>query len=217
MNMVANACELQQREHAILEGRRQQQLNERRARRNERKGGQSNRTLMPPTTLSDIEAITARPGFLREQLKLANLTPLRRWHLQLKLLAAEDAKTHRIVSVADGNDDAETAMQSLENVLSRGQRCYDIVYREGARVMDARERLLEDCAPINVREVLSFSTRHESFICRITCVHDGMGIKFSSTLHMENLQPELEQLLTEERSVSAAIFLIWNSLTVLAT
>ncbi|EEY53167.1 uncharacterized protein PITG_06798 [Phytophthora infestans T30-4] len=61
MNMVANACELQQREHAILEGRRQQQLNERRARRNERKGGQSNRTLMPPTTLSDIEAITARP------------------------------------------------------------------------------------------------------------------------------------------------------------
>ncbi|KAG3110111.1 hypothetical protein PI124_g10956 [Phytophthora idaei] len=205
--MVADLCE---REREILQERRRQELEGRRAHRNELEVNRpSDRALITATTLSDIEAVTSRPGFLREQLKLAGLTPLRRWHLQLKLMVAEDAKTQQVA--VDG-DDVETAMQSLEKMLSRDQRCYAVVYREGARVTDARESLLDEGASTVVRELLSFSSRHESFICRVTCVHDGKRVLFSSTVYIENLQTELERLLTEENNVHAAITFIWNTL-----
>ncbi|KAF1789759.1 hypothetical protein GQ600_2552 [Phytophthora cactorum] len=203
--MVADLCELQRREREILQERRRQELEGRRAHRNELEVNRpSDRALITATTLSDIEAVTSRPGpqqlrFLREHLKLAGLTPLRRWHLQLKLMVAEDAKTQQVA--VDG-DDVETAMQSLEKMLSRDQRCYDVVYREGARVTDARESLLDEGASTVVRELLSFSSRHESFICRVTCVHDGKRVLLSSTVYIENLQTELERLLTEENNRS---------------
>ncbi|ETM32185.1 hypothetical protein L914_20371 [Phytophthora nicotianae] len=209
--MVVNLSELLQQERAILEDRRQQHLHERRARRDKlRTSRSSGRALLTATSLSDIEGVTDRPGFLREQLKLVNLTPLQRWHLQLKLLAVEETKTQRSVSIEDRND-VESAKQSLEKVFSRDQRCYDVVYREGARVTDARDSLLDDNASINVKEVLSFSTRHENFMCRVTCVHDGKRVLFNSTLYIEGLQTELERLLIEQSSIDAVITIIRNT------
>lgn len=152
-------------------------------------------------------------GFLRQQLVMEDLTALRRWHLQLQLMVAEDSKETQGTTVADGDD----ALQSFETELLRDQRCYDVVYRAGVRVSDARESLLDESAPVDVRELLSFSTRSESFVCRVTCLHDGKRVLFSSSKFVENLQTELERLVNEANTVNAVISFIWNALKDTAT
>ncbi|KAG7379806.1 hypothetical protein PHYPSEUDO_008102 [Phytophthora pseudosyringae] len=201
----------------ILERRRELQLRERRARRcSELKLSQkATATAKAPiaaTTLSDVECVTTRPGFLRQQLEVAGLTPLRRWSLQLQLVVAEDAKTQR--AEVDDDDDVATAMQFCEATLLRDTRCYDVVYRAGVRVADAREWLLDESAPVDVREALSFSTRCESVVCRVTCVHDGTRVLFSATQHVDNLQTELGRLLNDEEtgSADAVIRFLWTAL-----
>ncbi|KAH7492599.1 uncharacterized protein KRP23_1504 [Phytophthora ramorum] len=169
-----------------LKQRHKAQLRERRAqRRNE--FNNSNESVRA-TTLEELESVTSRAGFLRQQLKVMELTPLRRWHLQLKLLVAED----------------EVANADVESVLTRHKRCFDVMYREGLRVADARDSLLEE-APTAVKQVLSFSTTVHGCICRVTCVNDGNCVTFTSSLYVENLQPTLLNLLDTNQSVISAL------------
>jgi hypothetical protein len=132
---------------------------------------------------------------------VANLTPLRRWYLQLKLMVAEDIGTQ---GGADA-DDAEAAMRAYEAALIRDRRCFDVVYRDGVRVTDARDGLLDAGAPTDAKEVLSFSTRAGAAVFRVTCVNDGERVLFSSSLFVENLQTELERLLLERNPADAAV------------
>ncbi|KAJ8508769.1 hypothetical protein ON010_g18838 [Phytophthora cinnamomi] len=146
-------------------------------------------------------------GFLREQLKLSNLTPLRRWYLQLQLLVAEDCKTPQV------GDDIDSALQACVRALGQDKSCFDVVYRQGARVADAREALLDESAPMDVRELLSFSTRSNGFICRVTYVNDGKQIAVNCSEWIDNLQTHLQLLVSQEATpVSAAISFIHNAL-----
>ena len=111
------------------------------------------------------------------------------------------------------HDDLATALQACETELLRDQRCYDVVYRAGLRVSDARESLLDEDAPMDVRELLVFSTRVDSFICRVTCLHTGQHVLFRSSAYVEHLQPELERLLNAHAPVDAVIAFIWKART----
>ncbi|CAI5723171.1 hypothetical protein KXD40_000575 [Peronospora effusa] len=201
-------------EDVMLQRRYQLQLQERRAcRRNKLKFTSQfeahDRAPIIATTLADIEAVTSRSEFIRQQLTMNGLPSLRRWHLQLKMMIAEDLKQK---GMENKDDDMETALQTCETELLRDQRCYDVVYRAGLRVSDARESLLDEGAPMDVRELLTFSTRADSFICRITCLHNGKHVFFSSSEYVEHLQVELERLLNEDSPVDAVINFIWKTL-----
>ncbi|KAK1934982.1 hypothetical protein P3T76_010748 [Phytophthora citrophthora] len=199
--------ELRRQERELLEAQRKEQLDERRVRRHTRlKSSRSSTAALLPTTLSDIETITARSGFIRQQLKLADLTPLHRWYLELKLVMADGKRNLQTEA-----DDVDAALQACEDVLGQDQRVFDVVYRDGPRVADAREIMLDEQAPLDAREVMSFSTCSNGFIFRITCVHDGKQVQFNSSLYIDNLQAEMQRLLDETSSIEAVINFIWNS------
>ncbi|KAL3666222.1 hypothetical protein V7S43_009007 [Phytophthora oleae] len=200
--------ELRRQERGLLEARRKEQLDERRARRRKDLEFSRSSTAAPlATTLSDIETITARRGFIRQQLRLGDLTPLRRWYLELKLMQADGKRNLQAQA-----DDVDTALQACEDVLGQeDQRIFDVVYRDGARVADAREILLDEKASLDVREVLSFSTRSNSFIFRVTCVHNGKQVLFNSSLYVDNLQSEMQRLLNEKRSIDVVMDFIWST------
>ncbi|KAE8901343.1 hypothetical protein PF005_g7491 [Phytophthora fragariae] len=206
-----DVAELRRREREILENKRQLLLSERRAQRRSNgmkqvvaSGGGS---ALPATTLVDVEAVTSRPGFLREQLKLPNLTPLRRWYLQLQLLVAEDCKTFR------NGYDIDSALQACEAALAQDKKCFDVVYRQGVRVADVRDALLDESAPMDVRELLSFSIRCNSgFVCRVTCVNDGKLVAIDCNHNVPNLQTQLQLLQATAKPVSDAVAYIRNTL-----
>ncbi|CAH0480456.1 unnamed protein product [Peronospora belbahrii] len=204
---------MKRQERKILQRRRRLQCQERCTHRRKNlnliiEREEIDRVAIEATTLADIEALTSRPGFIRQQLTMKGMTALRRWYLQLKLIVAEDSKS----TMADRNDDMETALQACEKELLRDQRCCDVVYRAGARVSDVRESLLDVGAPMDVRELLIVSTRVDSFICRVTCVHDGKHVLFISSEYIEHLQAELERFLYEDTPVDAVISFIWKAL-----
>lgn len=146
-------------------------------------------------------------GFLREQLKLPTLTPLRRWYLQLQLLVTEDCKT------LHNGDDIDSALQACEAALAQDKKCFDVVYRQGVRVADVRDALLDESAPMDVRELLSFSTRWSSgFVCRVTCVNDGKQVAVDCNHNVSSLQTQLQFLLATAKPVSDAVAYICNTL-----
>ncbi|KAG1692767.1 hypothetical protein DVH05_024382 [Phytophthora capsici] len=153
-----------------------------------------------PTTLSDIEAVTARTGFLQQQLKLADLSPLRRWYLELKLMVAHSKRNLQTEA-----DNVDAALLACDLVLNQDQRVFDVVYRHGMQVGDARDILLDEKAPLAVDEVLSFSTCSKCLIVRITCVRNGMQVHFNSSLYVDNLQAELQRLMDEKSSIETVI------------
>ena len=138
-------------------------------------------------------------------------TALRRWHLQLKVMITQDMS--QMQQTVDNQFVTSTCLlQAMEKTLAREQRCYDVVYRAGARVLDARESLLDENAPADVREVLSFSTRSgEGFICRVTCLHDGHLVLFSASEYVEGLQTELDRLLSKGMSIDKVVSFIWTA------
>ncbi|KAF4320428.1 hypothetical protein G195_006318 [Phytophthora kernoviae 00238/432] len=162
--------------------------------------------------LGGIRVICKRLVKILHQLAIAKLTPLRRWCIQLKLIVAQDQKTQRI-GVTTG-DDLETALQACDATLSRDQQCYDVVYREGDRVSDTRESLMDGSAdgwPMDVQELLSFSTRSQGFVYRVTCLKSRNRVVFHCSEYVANLQEELERLLSDGSSVDAAITFICNA------
>ncbi|KAK1939240.1 hypothetical protein P3T76_008624 [Phytophthora citrophthora] len=87
-------------------------------------------------------------GFIRQQLKLADLTPLHRWYLELKLVMPDGKRNLQTEA-----DDVDAALQACEDVLGQDQRVFDVVYRDGPRVADARESMLDEQAPLDAHEV----------------------------------------------------------------
>ncbi|RLN25877.1 hypothetical protein BBJ28_00000854 [Nothophytophthora sp. Chile5] len=159
-----------------------------------------------------LPTLAACSGFLRQQLTRRGLSPLRRWFVQLKLLMAEDGEQHTKVGSEDA-DDYETALKICEETLARDERCFDVSHREGARVSDAVENLLEEEATTGILELLCFSTRAKGVAWRVTCAQAADKVVFQASIYVPNLQEELERRLQEETSVDAVIAFIWQSLS----
>ncbi|CAI5708413.1 unnamed protein product [Hyaloperonospora brassicae] len=206
-------------EQAVLQHRRQVPLERRRVER------RSDRTLqcaseplqqvtLHATRVEDLAAVTLRLGFLRQQLAGQTWTALRRWYLELNGMMREDDRTHMQQPVDDPSGASIGLLQSCEAVLAREQRCYDVVYRAGARRLDDRESLLDVSAPAaDIRELLSFSTRSaDGRVCRVTCWHDGRRVLCSASEYVKGLQAELDRLLSNAVPVDAVISFIWNTL-----
>lgn len=130
---------------------------------------------------------------------------MKRWHLQLQLLEAENCKP-----LQNGDDNVASALRACEIALAQDKKCFDVVYRHGARVADAQDALLDEDAPINVRELLSFSTGCNGLVCRVTCVNDGKQVAFNCSEFVDNLQTQLQLLLSKD--VSMAISFIYDTL-----
>ncbi|RLN05885.1 hypothetical protein BBJ28_00007598 [Nothophytophthora sp. Chile5] len=221
MTVAGLQRELNRRERELMASRRELQIAERRAHRRtdmERKlqvtHGEANdlvRYIIAGLTAM-LPALTACSGFLRQQLARCGLSPLRRWFVQLKLLMAEDAEQHTGISTEDA-DDYETALKTCEETLARDERCFDVSHREGARVSDAVENLLEEEATTGIQELLCFSTRTKGVAWRVTCAQTADKVVFQASSYVANLQEELERRLQEEEetSVDTVIAFIWQS------